>query len=230
MDELTPLRNTREDSRVPTDDALAKGRAALLNRAASVVVQDDAAPSPHDDGRPSAAAQRTFRPRWAAAALAVALTAVVVVVAVPFAISAGGGSGRPAVGVPSSTPLDEKPLEVTAQMYEAAYATFARCMRDNGSGLAAEYMEGAVHQYSYLAVDESAHAVCYPPFQQIDMAWQMAHTYDSPTYVALRKCLTDIGVTPASDAQGVYQQVLDHGIDPTSCQPPARNPYSRPQE
>lgn len=165
-----------------------------------------------------------------AAALAVALTAVVVSVAVPFAISSGGGSGRPAVGVPSSTPLDEEPLEVTAEMYEAAYAAFAQCMRDNGSGLAAEYMEGGVHQYSYLAVDESAHTVCYPPFQQIDMAWQVAHTHDSPTYVALRKCLTEIGVTPAGDAQGVYQQVLDHGIDPTSCQPPARNPYSQPQQ
>ena len=116
---------------------------------------------------------------------------------------------------------------MTAEMYEAAYADLRQCMRDHGTGLA-----GRVHGRSRARIllsqlDESVYAVCYADFEQIDFAWQIAHTYDSPTYVALRKCLTDIGVTPASDAEGVYQQILDNGIDPdhlpTTCRQPLQS-------
>ena len=231
MDELTPLRNTRDVSRMPTDTALANGRAALLSRATSSVAVAAAKPAVRDrEQSPAALRRRSLRPRWVAPTLAVTLVTLVVCIAVPLAISGGAGSGMPAAVAPSSTTPTDEPLEVTAEMYEAAYAELRQCMRDHGTGLAAEYMEGAVHAYSYLSVDQSVYDVCYADFAQIDMAWQIAHSYDSPTYVALRKCLTDIGVTPANDAEGVYQQILDNGIDPKTCQPPAFNPYSQPQE
>ena len=72
MDELTLLRNTRDDTREPSTDALTAGRAALLARIA-------------DEGSATLTAQprRMVRwvPRltWAAAGLAAALTGVLVV-------------------------------------------------------------------------------------------------------------------------------------------------------
>ena len=48
MDELTPLRNTRDVSRMPTDTALANGRAALLSRATSAVAVAAAKPAVRD--------------------------------------------------------------------------------------------------------------------------------------------------------------------------------------
>jgi len=230
MDEISLLRRSRIDipERAPED--IARGRTALFDAIDSEAPVGQIASQGHETQSSAALRRRAVRPRWAAPALAVALITIVVCITVPAAISVGGGSGAPAASVPSATTRSEEPLVVTAEMYEAAYAQLKQCMRDHGTGLAAEYMEGVVHAYSYLAVDESVYAVCYPDFEQIDRAWQIAHSYDSPTYVALRKCLTDIGVTPASDAEGVYQQILDNGIDPTTCRPPAFNPYSQPQE
>ncbi|MBC7593652.1 MAG: hypothetical protein H7288_06920 [Kineosporiaceae bacterium] len=72
MDELTLLRNTRDDSRAPSPKALTAGRAALLGRIA-------------DDGATYATAhlqkKRRWMPRltWAAAGVAAAMTGVLVV-------------------------------------------------------------------------------------------------------------------------------------------------------
>lgn len=72
MDELTLLRNTRDDTREPSPSALTAGRAALLGRIA-------------DDGTTAAKAhqrkKRRWMPRltWAAAGVAAAMTGVLVV-------------------------------------------------------------------------------------------------------------------------------------------------------
>jgi len=230
MDEISLLRRSRNDIPERAPDDIARGRAALLDAIDSESPVGQVAPPGTETQPPAVLRRRAIRPRWVAPTLAVALITIVVCVTVPTAISVGGGSGTPASVAPSSTTPSEEPLEVTAEMYEAAYAELRQCMRDHGTGLSAEYMEGVVHAYSYRSWDESVYAVCYADFEQIDFAWQIAHTYDSPTYVALRKCLTDIGVTPAGDAEGVDQQILDNGIDPTTCRPPNFNPYSQPRE
>lgn len=72
MDELTLLRNTRDDSREPSPEALTAGRAALLGR-----IADDGAAhatAPHKN-------KRRWVPRltWAAAGVASAMTVVLVV-------------------------------------------------------------------------------------------------------------------------------------------------------
>jgi len=230
MDEISLLRRSRNDipERAPED--IARGRAALFDAIESETPVGLVASPSNETRSPATLRRRAVRPRWVAPTLAVALITTVVCITVPFAISGSRESGAPAAIAPSSTTPSEEPLEVTAEVYEAGYAELRQCMRDHGTGLAAEYMEGVVHQYSYLSADQSVYTVCYADFEQIDIAWQIAHEYDSPTYVALRKCLTDIGVTPAIDAEGVYQQILDNGIDPTTCRPPSFNPYSQPQE
>lgn len=72
MDELTLLRNTRDDSREPSPKALTAGRAALLGR-----IADDGA----TDATVHQRKKRRWMPRltWAAAGVAAAMTAVLVV-------------------------------------------------------------------------------------------------------------------------------------------------------
>lgn len=72
MDELTLLRNTRDDTREPSPSALTAGRAALLGR-----ISDDGATTATADQRK----KRRWMPRltWAAAGVAAAMTGVLVV-------------------------------------------------------------------------------------------------------------------------------------------------------
>lgn len=219
MDELTLFRNTRNENRQPSEHALAAGRDALLARATAGPGLADTTVPVHEaetPGRTSLLRGSVPAPRWAAAAIAVALTVLVVWVLVP-ALGLGGNASRPASIVPSPSTSAVMPPQVTRETYEAAYAEFAQCMKDNGVGLGAEQMEGLIHQYTYLASQESLYLECYADFQQIEAAWQIANQYDSPTYVALRNCLTQIGVQPDADAEGVWQQVQEHNIDPAEC-------------
>jgi 3D (Asp-Asp-Asp) domain-containing protein len=71
MDELTALRNTRDDSRVPSPTALAAGRAALLNRIADGDVT-------YATVHPRKSRRWMPRLSWAAAAVAAAMTGILV--------------------------------------------------------------------------------------------------------------------------------------------------------
>lgn len=226
MDELTPLRNTRDKSRTPTPDALARGRAALLHRAASARTSQTSRRSRDQEPRRAQAGRVSGRPRWVAPALAVALIVAVVGVAVPFAFSSNKAPSGSAAGLPVSTPAaTAAPDGVTKEVYEAGYAAFKECMQVNGSGLGAEYMDGPIHQYSYPASD-TAFEECYRPFGAIDADWQVENSYETRTYIRYRQCLADLGVTPASDSAGVEQQIVDNGLVGGKCSPqPLNNPY-----
>jgi len=126
--------------------------------------------------------------------------------------AAVGGMMRPAATLPAGF---DGP--VTQQIYDDAYAEFASCMNDNGAALVAEHDEGVVHEFSYRSDAQSIYDKCYVDFSGIDFSWQIANSYDSPTYVRLRECLTAIGVEPGKDAETVWAQVQSNKIDVFSC-------------
>lgn len=129
---------------------------------------------------------------------------------------ADDASSADAAGSPVVAPAAQRE-EVTRQAYEAAYSAFSTCMSEKGSALVAESVVGVVHDYSFPADGVAAYEKCYPAFARVDMDWQIANTYDSPTFQALRGCLTVAGIVPATDAEGVWKQVTQNGIDPEEC-------------
>ncbi|WP_299091484.1 hypothetical protein [uncultured Microbacterium sp.] len=46
---------------------------------------------------------------------------------------------------------------------------------------------------------------------------QIAHSYESETFIRYRECLTDIGIEPGNDADTVLAQVKDSGLDVPKC-------------
>jgi hypothetical protein len=123
-----------------------------------------------------------------------------------------------ALGGAVTNPEADTPAEpVTQRVYDAAYAEFRDCMKDAGVPLACERTVGAVHEFSYLADGQSAYDKCYPDFAGVDFQWQVANSYDSPTYVKLRECLTEGGVQPGKDVETVWAQVQAEKIDVDAC-------------
>ncbi|KAA9107913.1 hypothetical protein [Microbacterium rhizomatis] len=108
-------------------------------------------------------------------------------------------------------------MAVTQQIYEEAYAAFADCMRDGGASPVEVREVGAVHEFSYAADARRVYDACYVDFSGIDFAWQVANSYDSPTYVKLRGCLTALGVQPGGDAETVWHQVQEAEVDVFAC-------------
>lgn len=151
--------------------------------------------------------------RWSASiALVVVATAVTGCSTPPSAVISVAQEAAATSSAGESTPLP-----VTREQYEGAYATFANCMAAEGAPLVGVKRIGSVYRYSYLSQYEPVHATCYAPFQRIDVAWQIANEYDSPTQLALRACLAARGVTPDATVAGVWNQILAHGIDPVEC-------------
>ena len=137
------------------------------------------------------------------------------------ALATSGGIAAYAGGVfdPTATLPDGVELPITQEVYDEAYARFTDCMRTNGGSVFGEELVGAVWEYSYLVAVLPVYEICHPDFAAIEFQWQVAHVYDSPTYIALRNCLTQIGIEPAADVESVWQQVQDNNIDLLECTP-----------
>lgn len=131
------------------------------------------------------------------------------VIAVGGAAAFGGAASNPEANTPSEP--------VTQKTYDAAYASFRDCMKDAGVPLVAERTVGVVHEFSYLADGQAAYDRCYADFAGVDFQWQVANSYDSPTYVKLRECLTERGVQPGKDVETVWEQVQAADIDVDAC-------------
>ncbi|MBD3940902.1 hypothetical protein IF188_04190 [Microbacterium sp. NEAU-LLC] len=134
-------------------------------------------------------------------------------------LSAFGGS--PAN--PEAGPLPDGVTVVTQQVYDDAYAKLKACMKEGGASLAAERVVGGVYEFSVLAWEMPVYDECYVDFAPIDFRWQVAHSYESETFIRYRECLTDMGIEPGKDADAVLAQVEESGMDVRTCFEPAAN-------
>jgi len=146
-------------------------------------------------------------------------------VALTLTLAASGGLA--AVGGaftnPEAGPLPDGVDVVTQQVYDDAYAKFEACMNEGGASLAAKRDVGGVHEFSYLAEAQPVYDKCYVDFAPIDFRWQVAHSYESETFIRLRECLTGTGIEPGEDADTVLAQVKDSGLDVQECFEPSTN-------
>ena len=124
---------------------------------------------------------------------------------------------------PEAGPLPEGVTVVTQQVYDDAYAKFEACMNEGGVTLIGKRVVGSVHDFSFLAGGISVYDKCYVDFAPVDFRWQIAHSYESETFIRYRECLTDIGIQPGRDADTVLAQVKESGLDVRKCFEPARN-------
>lgn len=147
-----------------------------------------------------------------------ALVAAAGLVAVGGLAASGGAPTNPEAG-----PLPEGVEVVTQQVYDDAFAKFEACMNEGGAELAGKRVVGGVHDFSFLAQFEPVYDKCYVDFAPVDFRWQIAHSYDSETFIRYRECLTDIGIEPGKDADTVLAQVEESGLDVRKCFEPATN-------
>jgi len=109
---------------------------------------------------------------------------------------------------------------ITREEYVAGWDRYNACMV--GAGY---YIDGGNRDAPIIlgsipaaAVDDGTDRLCYEPeFQDIDMAWQIAHEDESETTQALRDCLTAHGIVPAYSRVDVDQQLAENGIDVLDC-------------
>ena len=118
---------------------------------------------------------------------------------------------------PEAGALPEGVEVVTQQLYDDAYADFAACMEEGGAPLFAERDFGGVHEFSFAAEAKPVYDTCYVDFAPVDFHWQIAHSYESETFIRYRGCLTAIGVEPGKDADTVLTQVEESGLDVAKC-------------
>jgi len=147
-----------------------------------------------------------------------ALVAAVGMVTVGGLVAVGGAFTNPEAG-----PLPEDVDVVTQQVYDDAYAKFDACMNEGGAALTAQRVVGGVHEFSFLADAKPVYDKCYVDFAPIDFRWQIAHSYDSETFIRYRECLTDMGIEPGKDTDTVLAQVKESGLDVRKCFEPAPN-------
>lgn len=198
MNELKLLQTLRDDVAEPTTEQLAPMFATLEARMRGK----------RRHGR------RRARARWVVGAL-VAATGMV---AVGGMAASGGAFTNPEAG-----PLPEGVDVVTQEVYDDAYAKFEACMNEGGASLAAKREVGGVHEFSFPAAAQPVYDKCYVDFAPIDFRWQIAHSYDSATFVRYRECLTAMGIEPGKDADTVLAQVKESGLDVRECFEPATN-------
>lgn len=141
-----------------------------------------------------------------------ALVAAAGIVTVGGLAAVGGGFANP-----EAAPLPEGVTVVTQQVYDVAYAKFETCMKAGGAALSATRNVGGVHEFSFAAEAKPVYDKCYVDFAPVDFQWQVAHSYDSETFVRYRECLTDIGIEPGKDADTVLAQVDKSGLDVQKC-------------
>lgn len=132
------------------------------------------------------------------------------------AVGALAASGEPPTN-PEAGPLPEGVTVVTQQVYDDAYAKLKACMREGGASLAAQRDVGGVHEFSILAYEMPVYERCYVDFAPIDFRWQIAHSYESETFIRYRECLREIGIEPGKDADTILAQVEESGLDVREC-------------
>lgn len=144
--------------------------------------------------------------------IAGALVAAAGSVAVGGLAAAGGAFTNPEAG-----PLPEGVTVVTQQVYDDAFAKLEACMNEGGAELAGKRVVGSVYDYAIPAQYEPVYEKCYVDFAPVDFQWQIAHSYDSETFIRYRECLTELGVEPGKDADTVLAQVEESGLDVRKC-------------
>src|SRR5215207_3432078 len=107
-----------------------------------------------------------------------ALVAAAGLVTVGGLAASGGAPTNPEAG-----PLPEGVTVVTQQVYDDAFAKFEACMNEGGAELAGKRVVGAVHDFSLLAQYEPVYGKCYVDFAPVDFRWQIAHSYESETFI-----------------------------------------------
>ena len=118
---------------------------------------------------------------------------------------------------PEAGPLPEGVTVVTQQVYDDAFAKLEACMNEGGAGLAGKRVVGSVYDYAIPAQYEPVYEKCYVDFAPVDFQWQIAHSYESETFIRYRQCLTDLGIEPGKDADTVLAQVKESGLDVRRC-------------
>ena len=146
-----------------------------------------------------------------------ALVAAVGMVTAGSLAAFGGAATNPEAG-----PLPDGVDVVTQQVYDDGFAKFEACMNEGGAELAGKRVVGGVYDFSFLAQYMPVYDKCYVDFAPIDFQWQIAHSYDSETFVRYRECLAEVGVEPGKDADTVLAQVEESGLDVRECFEPAR--------
>lgn len=156
--------------------------------------------------------------RWLSRTSGLSMTLLLASVALAACASSGGaaGSGQPASTQTTSTVAAQ---EITIDEYKAGFASFVACMKDRGYEVVFGW---DAYLYSMripdAAMADGSYQRCYEQdFSEVDIAWQMANEYRSPTQVRLRECLTAQGVTPARTVQEVQKQIEESKIDVDAC-------------
>lgn len=112
--------------------------------------------------------------------------------------------------------------EVDREEYDAGFGRFQSCMDKIGYPLQGISETTMRIEYSYPSVaDEHGAVDCYEEeFQQIDIRWQMRPEVQakSESTMILRKCLSEIGVSPSDDPAQLHQQLMDNNVDISQCQ------------
>lgn len=127
--------------------------------------------------------------------------------------------------VPPSSAAQTEAMEdgvVSREEYVAGFDRFVACMTGAGYHVDGGNREATFISYAIpgASVDDGTDRLCYEPeFQDIDMAWQIAHEDESESTEFLRECLRQHGVEPAYPAAEVDQQLADNGIDVMDCFP-----------
>lgn len=114
--------------------------------------------------------------------------------------------------------------KVNQDEYDAAYRRFVSCMAKAGYPVIEKGQKNSVYDYATLADSASAQeadAACYTKeFQQVDVAWQIAHQEEisAQSVAFLRGCLRDHGIEPTgTTTSALVQEFTKAGLDPGVC-------------
>lgn len=125
----------------------------------------------------------------------------------------------PATSVSTAQAAEIVDGTVTQDEYDQAYRRYLACMSDAGYGVTELGTERGVYQYAYPEVGSQADAECYASeFEQVDIAWQIAHEGDSAATDALRACLREHGIEPAESVAEMAEQMTEASLTPADCE------------
>ncbi|MBD3942296.1 hypothetical protein IF188_11365 [Microbacterium sp. NEAU-LLC] len=147
-----------------------------------------------------------------------ALVAAAGMVTVGGLAASGGAPTNPEAG-----PLPEGVTVVTQQVYDDAFAKFEACMNEGGAPLTGVRVVGSVYDFAFLAQHMPVYDKCYVDFAPVSFQWQIAHSYESETFIRYRECLTEMGIEPGKDADTVLAQVEESRMDVRKCFEPTMN-------
>ncbi len=105
---------------------------------------------------------------------------------------------------------------VDEQEYADGFERYQSCMSEAGWSLVSVEETGYLIEYSVPeeAVVRGDDDRCYQrEFAEVDTRWQLAHEDESYTTRLYQRCLSEAGVTPTDEADAVFAQLGEHGID-----------------